>query len=201
MTHHSTFFRTALTRKFEEPENKEVLLADTRPYIFEFFIHWLYYGRFPNEDDDTELVELWTCHNNSGKTKTNNLIRLYIFCHRYDVPQLKVRAIDELFDHMENEDLEAKLPCSSITTEAYDTLPEGSAMCQFLVDINCYYADEDRWGMDGEHDPPAFLVKVLKRYSDYVSTYRTRHDHLKKCDYHEHQNDQEREACELNKIT
>ncbi|CBX92280.1 hypothetical protein IAQ61_000461 [Plenodomus lingam] len=128
LTHHSPFFRAALTGKFEESETKEVVLADTKPEIVEFFVHWLYYGRFPEDRDDAALVDLWTCDDEKGsRKKTRNLIRLYIFCDKYDVPQLRHTVMDELYSVMTFR--AGRLPDPSITSEAFEKLPDESGMC------------------------------------------------------------------------
>lgn len=54
LTHYSDFFRAALTGDFKEAEDKIVRLEEEDPTVFEFFVHWLYYQRFPDgskEDD------------------------------------------------------------------------------------------------------------------------------------------------------
>ncbi|KAI8934364.1 hypothetical protein NX059_009099 [Plenodomus lindquistii] len=199
LVHHSPFFRGALQGRFKEAQKKEIVLADTKPDIFEYFIHWLYYGRFPRNGDDKELLEAWAGHEYraSEYMKTGNLIHIYIFCDKYDVRELKRTAMDELFDNIFDDKLEPVLPGPELVKAAFENVPETSSLCRFLVDANCYWADDDEWAEDTVSDFPCkFIVRVLQTYREYVFGIRIREDDVpEKCDYHEHTNDEERKAC------
>ncbi|KAF2845750.1 hypothetical protein T440DRAFT_543382 [Plenodomus tracheiphilus IPT5] len=196
LVHHSPFFGAALIGNFKEAEKKEVVLLDTLPQTFEFFVHWAYHGRFPDANDDKELYGLWkdAKGEDDRDLEFKNVLRLYILCEEYDISVLKRTAIDGYFDLMDGDGLDYYLLDPEMITEAFKNLPEKSAMCQLLVDASCKFAMESMW-IDHTKFPCSFIAKVLKLYSEGVYDLEE-DDDLKRCDYHEHRNDEEGKACE-----
>lgn len=80
LTHHSPFFRAALTGKFKEAEEKVVRLPEEQPSVVESFVYWVYHQRFPSKKwgDAVELI----------KTFARYILELHIFSDKYDVPEL-----------------------------------------------------------------------------------------------------------------
>lgn len=186
LTYHSSFFRAALNGCFKEAESKTVILEDTDPQIFEFFVHWLYHQRLPTEDDAPGLHNAWTQENDCGGSKTGNLIRIYIFCDTYDIPTLKIRAMNELFMHMELQGV--GLPNSEQVQIAFDRLPHHSPLCRYLIDVHCCYADHRVWDdIETCAYPWPFLTKVMQRYTRFANKKLYSVDDLTVCDYHEHE--------------
>jgi hypothetical protein len=197
LTYHSSFFRAALTGHFKEAENKCVVLEDDDPQVFELFVHWLYHKRFPTKDDAADLFAAWTAEDDYGGSKAGNLICLYVFCDKYDIPLLKIRIIDDLFDDIESQDV--GLPSTKQVNFAFNKLPYDSPLCRCLVDMYCYSAHGSVWdGLETSGYPWPFLTRILQRYAllatqDTIAQYT-----LNPCDYHEHRDHAERLACTYN---
>jgi hypothetical protein len=197
LTYHSLYFRAALTGGFKEAEDKVVTLADESGLVVEFFIHWLYYQRLPNADDHADLYGAWNDGEADGRLKTSNLIQLYVFCDKFDVPELKIDAMTHLFNHMEHEE-SSGLPSTDDIRFAFDNLPEFAPLLRFLVDIYCYWATSIIWAEFGRDDwPSAFVACVLGQYTEFAHGDRNRDDFTYPCDYHSHQDGEERLACEI----
>jgi len=47
LTYHSTFFAAALNGNFREADDRAVTSAESDPWTFEMFVHWLYHQALP----------------------------------------------------------------------------------------------------------------------------------------------------------
>ncbi|KAI8934367.1 hypothetical protein NX059_009102 [Plenodomus lindquistii] len=195
LTHHSPFFRAALTGGFEEAQKNEVVLSDTGVNTFEIFVHWLYYGRFPTIEDNEALFQRWSC----GSSDSELLIKIYIFCEKYNAPQLKRLAMDKLFYWVTGSGECHDLPSDAEVGYAFGNLSEESGLCRFIVDVHCHFANAGVWDLTKQDLPLAFLTGVLRRYSAYAFGKIGWDDYLNVCDYHEHQNEDEARLCSSNK--
>jgi hypothetical protein len=163
--------------------------------IFEFFVHWLYYQRLPNEDDAVELYNAWADDEAGGEKMTENLVHLYVLSDKYDVPELKVHAMTLLFNHIEYDDT-IELPLVPDIRFAFENLPEENPLCRYLVDAYCYWAIADVWKDFGSLNwPTGFVARVLAQYTEFAYGDRDRDNIKVACDYHEHQDIEERVAC------
>jgi hypothetical protein len=207
LTHYSEFFRAALKGNFREATDRVVKLADTEPHIFECYVHWLYYQRFPDasKGDAEELEKAW---GSSGDTHTltTNLIRMYVFGDQNIIPQLQKDALDAIFHHVIPEPNTFLLDDEQVKC-AFDYLDAEDPICRFLVDLNLYYdyySDDPRSlnEVDKLFDwPIAYLRAFARRAKSIIWSMRCGDKdiddfELVLCDYHEHKTDEEREACE-----
>jgi hypothetical protein len=197
LTYHSPYFRAALTGGFKEAEDKAVTLSEERVPIVEFFVHWLYYQCLPNADDPIDLYDAWNDGEADGELMTSNLIELYVFGDKFDVPGLKSQAMTDLFKHIE--DVEGtELPSADAIRFAFGNLPEHAPLLQFLADTYCHWARSSMWEHFGRDDwPPAFLGRVLGQYTEFAHGDRDRFIYKDPCDYHAHRDGEERLACEI----
>jgi hypothetical protein len=196
LTQRSEFFRAALTGRFKEARDKTVRLEDDDPMYFEFFVHWLYYNDFPakGKGDDEAILEAWDCGQEGGAKKSASLIHMYILGDKYDVPALRIAAMDTLFHHVVD-DMETHLPDWNAVGYAYDHINNDSPLCRFLVDVHCYLAQPDGWkAKDLPSIPQVFLIKALQTYSTIALGTGMRYE-PKPCDYHEHQNIEQKRIC------
>ncbi|KZM20094.1 uncharacterized protein EKO05_0007522 [Ascochyta rabiei] len=200
LTYHSRFFKAALTGNFKEAGDKTVTLKEEDPLIFEFFVHWLYHKGFPaKHNTSVELLNDWERENDHGGAKTGNLIHLYILGDQYGVPELGLLALTELFQHME--EMETGLPNRLQIIHAFNSLPDGSALLLYLIDSHCHYSGGYFWDNENVHDfPSAFLIGILKRYSQYAQGGRSSSEELNLCDYHDHKEDKEGSSCPFKEI-
>ncbi|KAF2656833.1 hypothetical protein K491DRAFT_715052 [Lophiostoma macrostomum CBS 122681] len=87
---YSRFFRAALTGKSKEAEEKAITLEGDHVETVEFFVHWLYHQQLPDKmpTEYPEILEKWMKDDDCGARKIEQLVRLYIFCDKYDIPKL-----------------------------------------------------------------------------------------------------------------
>lgn len=198
LMHYSTFFSKALDLKHEK---NAVDLTHEEPQVFEFFVHWLYHQRFPDHPQDAdELVDAWSKDKSNdvedkGDTKTSNLIALYVFATKYNVPQLQTDALDKYFQHFQHE--ETSLPPIDAIRNAFENLQASSPLCQLLIDIQCCCKQHENWTSEtAEWYPSTFLLGTLRRYAAIVQDGKQkRWWKLDLCDYHDHKDDEERADC------
>ena len=88
-----------------------------------------------------------------------------------------------------------KLPSRASISHAYEHLSEKFGLLNFLVDVQCRITSQS-WEKQGiEGFPSQFLVSVLERLTANANKDLDVFDPLELCDYHEHKNEDEREAC------
>lgn len=199
LTHYSDYFRAALTAGFKESKNKEVALTDTEPMIFEFFVHWLYYQRFPDprEGDDAGQLHSWGhALADNGDITTMNLMELYVWGDQRIVPEFQTDALDALYFHLRMDHVDT--PNSIHIQYAFEWLRPTDPLCRCLIDIHLYYNHEREDGMSPydpdklDDYPPAFLLALACRVTQVRDIYVFR---LDICDYHEHNTEEEKTAC------
>lgn len=195
LTFHSPYFRAALTRGFKEAVEGVVRLRDElNRHIFEFFVHWLYHQRLPNENDSLHPYNTWADKEAGGIKQTESLIRLYVLSDKYNVPKLKNDAITALFSHIEH-DTATVLPLLQDVRFAFDNLPDGNPLCRYLVDAYCYWATANVWSDFASLPwPTKFIARVLAQYTEFARSGRDTFN-MNVCDNHEHANEGGRIAC------
>ena len=191
MTHHSPYFRAALSDDSEDAKSNIVRTDKALFWSPELVVHWLYRDRLPNEHDDAGLYRAWTEHYWTP-------VEVYVFCHKYDIPVLKRKAMDHLYNMIE----EKGLPEYSDIRDAFFWLPLESPFCQFLVNLHCEKADERHWTalfdfhrFQQDRKQLEFYEAVLRRYSQMLRLGQQARGALDLCDYHEHASNEERQAC------
>jgi hypothetical protein len=201
LIHYSKFFRAALTGHFSEARDKTVKLADENAGVFELFVHWLYYQRFPDKtaDDDEGLWELWF---DMGivDAGTDQCIHLYVFGDKYDIAKLRLDTIDEVVRiALQNENYTS--PSIHAIRVAFRDLPQDSPMCRLIIDFHYRYSDPDLYHKIADYDYVPFLQAVWRRYATAsikaieANATDMLEENLKFCDYHDHNSDEERAAC------
>jgi hypothetical protein len=204
LTHYSEFFRAALTGRFKEVEDKVVKLEDTRPRVFECFVHWLYHQRFPDasKGDDKELVQDWGT-TNEDSILTTNLIEMYVLGDQRVMAQLQREALDDLYHHLMWTN--ASTPNDVQVRYAFKYLRSDDPLCRLLVDLSFYYTDfcPDRPGpyepSSGHDWPVEYLLAFAHRTTEIVHGFWRRAviEDFKPvlCDYHGHKTVKERDSC------
>jgi hypothetical protein len=207
LIHCSKFFRATLTGRFKEAKEKTVKLEDTKPDIFEFFVHWLYYQRFPDskKGDNSDLVEAWTsgAHAELGFHK-KYMIDLFIFGDRYEVPRLRNDAISHIFLGFRRS--AAGFPSKSEIKYAFEQLFPTTPLCQYFVHLRAKHEyirsqNGDIWGIHASDKwPHAYVLEYARYTSRMISELcdGKRSDivfNLILCDYHDHSSDEERSVC------
>jgi hypothetical protein len=185
LTHHSPYFRTILSGNSQDARSNIVRTDKSLYWAPELVIHWLYRERFPNKHDDPDFHHVWT-------TSPWHVVEVCIFCHLYDIPVLKRKALDHLYKMFE----EKGIPMYSQFCYAFEYLPLGSPLCRFLVDLHCEKAEEMHWAALSSQTPFQDREQlVLRRFSQMSRLGQQARGALDLCDYHEHASDEERQAC------
>lgn len=202
LIHYSKYFQAVLNKQSAKSKDKTITLGEEDPATFEFFIHWLYYQRFPDKknNDTDELVDAWSrdvsdSDNDKGDTKSCNLINLHVFGTKYDIPQLKKDTLDEYFYHFQKDD--TSLPPIDAIRTAFDNLEAKAPLCQLLIDIQCCCKQHENWTEEtSQWYPTAFLLGTLRRYAAIVQEGKQkRWWKLDLCDYHNHVTEEECLNC------
>jgi hypothetical protein len=202
LTYYSNFFRAALKGGFKEAREKTVSLEDQSPWLFEVFVHWLYYQRFPDEayNDDQEIIKLF--HNDNYVTTmypgSNTLINLHVFADKYDEEKLRKATLDELYRRVFETDVGVYVS-PHLINHAFEHLSTTTPMCRLLVDITCFL-DMKRKMLPvnpGYITSLPFLKLVWQKYreAEGVSS-GIKFSDFNLCDYHEHNDMEERKVCE-----
>jgi hypothetical protein len=201
LTHYSKFFRAALKGGFKEANERIIPLGEQSPRLFELFVHWLYYQRFPatEHNDDQEIIRLFqdSKHVPNMYNSVETLIKLHVFADQYDVEKLMQATVDELYCHVLDTKVNMCMPATSIEY-AFDHLRTTTPMCRLLVDIATFL--DMNWNKKSIDMRPItsvpFLKLVWQKYreggGDHPGTDLSYSDF---CNYHEHSDQAEREIC------
>jgi hypothetical protein len=194
-----------LTGRFKEAEEKRVVLGEEDPWIFEFFVHWLYYQRLPDRrywiHDHEDLIKKWHFDPDSDATSifstpnSDHFVNLYLFSDRYDIKALGKCAIDRFYDCLEM-NYHYKLPTFELANKAFECLTPKSPMCRFLVDAFCHYSNRNTFEKKKDDASPLFMFHVSRRYTELYQEGRMRREiRIKICDYHDHKTQMEKTCC------
>lgn len=176
---YSDYFRAAFNGSFVEAAEKKIELLDIEANIFEEFHAWLYTCKLASED--------------SKRLEMLDLVNLWIFGDRFQVPMLQNHVIDEIFI---KEKSEKRLdPC--VFKVAYEKTVEGSLLRKALIEILAYRLDigddnctsfmADRWHAFFTVEILADLVKELNSARVNKVAY-CRAPKRDKCFFHVHEN-------------
>jgi hypothetical protein len=118
----SPYFSNALDGRFSDAESKSLSLDDdTDPDVFQTFLEWLYSRRLlaANGAED--------CYSHSY----GELIELYIFADRYDIPKLRDDIMSLVWKRFRGE----RCPINeTLVGRAFEMLSPKSTMSRFLLD-------------------------------------------------------------------
>ncbi|KAI9658960.1 MAG: hypothetical protein M1821_001920 [Bathelium mastoideum] len=91
LTHHSTFFRKALSGPWTESISRVIELPEDEPKVFQLFVQWLYTEDYAHYSDCAAPKEYH--------------YKLYVFADKLQVPALKNCVIDNLINDQFLQDL------------------------------------------------------------------------------------------------
>jgi hypothetical protein len=202
LTCYSRFFRAAFDGKFKEAKEKKITLEWSRGNTVEFCMHWLYHQRFldkiPSEYPD--LAKQWSKPDDACACNVEQLVHLYVFADKYEIPKLRHACIDEFYLLFEGEATPALATAATVRI-AYENLSANSPLCRLLVELHCRHDDKSNYGnakgFEKQAWPNEFLVAVMKRYCEVLDhgLFQEVEEELDLCKYHEHTTNEERETC------
>ncbi|KAF2849069.1 hypothetical protein T440DRAFT_556314 [Plenodomus tracheiphilus IPT5] len=148
--------------KTEEGKANTVELLDIESYTFEAFADWMYTQRLTPCGNWRARFALPT-----AITSHKACVLLYIFAHRFQVPNLKEAVKKELLKV-----LTPNGACHDATTVAFQKLPEDNPVLDMLVDAHCQYwkpgADFSTSCKKLEEVPAEFLRRVVCKYASAI---------------------------------
>jgi len=164
----------------------------------EKFIDWLYTNKCPETPDD------WVTGLYQGSFQRGvqlAILRACAFGNRVMARVFQTSAQAALIRSIANG---RRLPFFESIIFAFANLPSNNIILTLLVDAHCqdYKAEfDDIW--DGELElrsqlPKEFLLRAMLRYSAMREAPVT--NSLDPCDYHEHESEKEKEACQKKSI-
>ena len=169
--------------------------------LVSFLLYSLHFHTLPvvQKNDDADLSAITDAFygpdGDRGARKTHNLIHMYLLCETYDIDNLRIDCLDELFWHIRSSE-DANLPVPEDIRLAYQQLGEEAALYKFLVDVVWHDASHRYWHcVDMEVLPKPFLRDVLTNYAKIRMGELDADTVMDVCDYHEHEGEGEREAC------
>jgi hypothetical protein len=119
-------------------------------------------------------------------------ISLYVFAHRYAIPNLR-RAV--ILAWQTNDEILQVMPDHSNVIAAYESLPPDASLCRYFLDMYSVYWNPDR---DDERTialrsqlPQAFLFELVTMLA------RGERPKMEKewCEFHEHETEEEKKTC------
>lgn len=170
----SVFFEKACTTNFKEAEEKVVRLPETRPSVFEDYLHWIYTGT------------ITAIENNPDNSLLQNrcLTRLYLAADKLDDILLRNAAIDSLLTLFSCGQLKVN---SSLFSETYEGTTENSPLRRLLVDIYLSTSNTADWVQrEAEHLPRQFLVDLVCGRMEKSNEKTPAPNKNDRCKYHEH---------------
>ncbi|KAF2117669.1 hypothetical protein BDV96DRAFT_644020 [Lophiotrema nucula] len=164
LTHHSGYFRGALSGAWAEAQDRSVNLEHVRTGPFNVFVNWMYTGKLPgrfiteewnDEDPDPEEVK-------GNRSEMMDFHRAYALADMLLVPGLKRALFDLGFRFLER--------CSDFPkciVYAYANLPENDLHIRLLVDSFCFHKKLAATDMASPEIaniyPKQFLLHVIAR--------------------------------------
>jgi hypothetical protein len=190
LAQYSKFFRAALTGGFKEAVDKVIKLEDSKPEVFEFFIHWLYYQRFPNNSavDDKDVVRRWT------HEEAEQCIYLHIFGDKFEIEKLLLDTISEIV-RLGPILRASAYPRADSVEAAFCDLPDNSPMCQLIIDYHCRYNDAEDVEHLTEFKCIPFLHGMWVKLNEMEDYHNVLAKDLDVCDYQGHASKKERKKC------
>jgi hypothetical protein len=196
LSYHSKYFQKALNGHLKEVDESVVQLLDVEPCIFNVFVHWMYTQRLP-EWRSQEWLDISGIGGTNPNTPSVSLLTVKC-CALSD--QLAAASFQEAVNNMYiNDRFDRKKPCPyEDIIFAFSNLPESNPMLRLMVDTQCLFwnARMDA-GLEKELQsllPQSFLLQTMLR-NDEMKKLPSKSG-FKRCNYHIHASDEEREECE-----
>ncbi|KAF2499051.1 hypothetical protein BU16DRAFT_261072 [Lophium mytilinum] len=126
----STVFRSGFMGGFKEASDRIMKLDDTSQSTMQLFMQWLY------NDELKPILEKSTSDRETFHE--NDLLDLYIFGDRYNIPALR-RGVMCIFRDSTNNN--GKYVTLDLVIRAYDNLPEDAPLCHWLAFVFAYRRD------------------------------------------------------------
>jgi len=175
-SHYSPYFRAAFEKEnFKEGQAGTLKLPNADERMFSIILDWLYGGTVSGIQ---EHVCNDVCDMATGCTKIKDIVQLYIFADRCDMPQLRNSVCTEFHSCCHG----SGLPMSASVTCAFESLPETSTLCRLFADTYTRRFERDQDDADEVAQqsrlPHSFLLQVMLRMSELWQPLKDEEGHL-----------------------
>lgn len=176
VTTKSAFFRAACSGRFKESTDKIVRLPESDVASLEVYLQWIYTGNIVvvNAEEVTEEEA------KDGSSRYLALAELYVLADHLDDIHLRNAVIDAIVDLRM---AIGRCPPPKVPAVAYKETPEGSNLRKLLTDYYTSCNDVKWFKENGSTLPQGLMVDIVVRHKQPPLPI---HDRLRKCDYHEH---------------
>jgi hypothetical protein len=205
LTHHSEYFRNAFNGSWKEANDKLISLDDVEVVAVDIFANWLYTQQVPNSSEVDSLADLENIDDkyDDDDSTITGYTKALVFGARFMVPLFRKAVHDCIVDTLlPKSNVPYEPPCFTATKYAHENLSPNHKILELLLNYHCRYLvmgeTEDDIAEWAEWDlPPMLLIRMVARHSHRASESSGAwwKVHLKRCDYHDHLNDQERKLC------
>ena len=189
----SPYFKDVLQQPSEDSSDRCLDVEDIAPVAIVIFCEWLYSRALRRPNGQAYFCQ-WT---GSGRLADENalamdaqvkeeLIEVYIFADRYDIPQLRRDVLNAFMRTVIGNS--ASFPGPGQIKHAYDHLASSTPLVRFLIDTFSYAWNGLGLGGECRDYPPEFILAVLSKILRAPAQKPTRNPLLHPCDYHEHRN-------------
>ncbi|KAK5725004.1 hypothetical protein LTR17_013390 [Elasticomyces elasticus] len=188
----SEYFDKAFGEGFEEGKTGEITLPDTKIWVFECFIGWLYTQKvFWEHQDSRSLEQPMLDRFTTAKPaadyldvadlldpvtwKFEDLFDLYIFADKYDTRRLRTAVMTLIQTKLfQSKPMSYAGLIFSECTVAFDNVPDSSPLYKLLVDLMIYDMDPlDLTEHDNyQHLPLSVCSEILSRTAQLVRCLR-----------------------------
>ncbi|QDS75338.1 hypothetical protein FKW77_002047 [Venturia effusa] len=188
----SPYFEKALSGKWVEARDKQIRLEEVGLSTMHMFVEWLFTRQLLmvlHGDEGPSAIDLARRAEDSGMTQSvewlaiarklqKGMLSLYVFGDKFDIPQLRRDAIDEMSEFLFTT---GTPPQPKVVSLAYGHLPTNSPMIKLFIDAYAQVGDESHVQAARAQDIPMefFIDVLLQMKSAFVSSYNP-------CDYHGH---------------
>jgi hypothetical protein len=166
LSHHSGYFRGALSSSFKETDNGVIPLDDVDTEVFDVFVNWIYKDQLPECVKQHTPVSV-ACFDPDAQTKMSVRHRTYVLADRLLVPQLKRVLLEVTYGDY----VRSSRPSFGLVFYLFNNLSEGDKILQLLIDAHCIRGGVDNYRKHApmrhlEMLPARFMVGVMHKLQD-----------------------------------
>ncbi|MCJ1454345.1 hypothetical protein MMC28_004698 [Mycoblastus sanguinarius] len=149
----SSVFKAGFASKFKEGSEKTMKLPEDDIDTVDIFVQWLY-----RQQPSPSTIEIPSLDDVIGM----QLMRLFVFADKYDVPNLKLSIYENIFTAAKSG---LRLPHATAVEYVYSNTKMGSGIRAILVDVFVWRVEQSWFESP---TVPSWLVKVPEFASDMV---------------------------------
>lgn len=171
ITYHSEYFGSAYSGQWKEADEKDVVLEDIEPAIFDVFVQWLYTQDMPSVEEIERILKVYPEDEEDGDPVITVLTKSLVFGDRFLSPAFRRGASRGIIEVL-SADEPGTFTIFTAVKFSFENLPEEHIINELFIDLYCSHlvrtsaSEESLYAHLLRRDMPyKFLVKVIARYS------------------------------------